>query len=770
MTDLSTVKRVLIGRPRATRELKHQLLPKWMALPVFSSDPLSSVAYATEEMMLVLALAGAAAFSLVLPLAFAVATLLTIVIISYRQTVRAYPRGGGAYIVSRTNLGDIPGLTAASALLIDYTLTVSVSIAAGVAAITSAVPALDPYRLYMALGFVVAVTLANLRGVKEAGALFALPTYTFVATMFVLIGSGLVQCIGGCPAAPPSGQIEAETGLGLFLILRAFSSGSTALTGVEAISDGVLAFRYPQSRNAATTLGVMGIMAVSMFLGISFLATHVENVVAFEGMERTVNAQIALAVFGDGPGFFMVQFVTAAILILAANTAYADFPRLSWFLARDRYLPRQFLARGDRLGFSNGILVLATLASLLLVAFDAEVSRLIQLYVVGVFTSFTLSQSGMVRHWLRTRGPGWQRSAIVNGIGAATTGVVLVIVSITKFTRGAWIVIVAIPIVVVMMYRIHRHYRQVSLELRAGVAETDAPRPIRMVVLLDRVDEALARALSYVRAVGPQSIRAYAVPQPNTDVEADWAGIAPDIPLEALVPANSRQADDAVTRALTSERERHPNAFTTAIVPETLSESMFEVVRRHRLALRIKSGLVGKGIVVANVVAPRGDPPFVVEEPIEHHVVVLVSAVHKATVRALAYAEGLGGTTLRALSINLETEKGNALLDEWDDWGVDVPLELLDSPFRSLSESVRTYVREFRPDGRHTVVTCVVPEFVLPRLIHRPLHNQTALIIKGALLFEPGVVVTSVPYGLSTGLRAEETAEQVGAGGDGTRP
>ena len=756
MSDLSTLKRVVIGRPRASRELKHQLLPKWMALPVFSSDPLSSVAYATEEMMLVLALAGAAAFSLVLPLAFGVAALLTIVIISYRQTVRAYPRGGGAYIVSRTNLGDVPGLTAASALLIDYTLTVSVSIAAGVAAITSAVPGLAGLRLEIALAFVLLVTVANLRGVKEAGALFALPTYTFVATMFVLIITGLLQCVGGCPAAPFSGEIEVEAGLSLFLILRAFSSGSTALTGVEAISDGVLAFRYPQSRNAATTLGVMGIMAVTMFLGISFLATHVENVVAFEGMERTVNAQIALAVFGDGPGFFMVQFVTAAILILAANTAYADFPRLSWFLARDRFLPRQFLARGDRLVFSNGIVVLAVMAGLLLIAFNAEVSRLIQLYVVGVFTSFTLSQSGMVRHWWRTRTAGWQRSALVNGIGATTTGVVLVIVSVTKFSRGAWIVIVAIPLLVVLMQRIHRHYGDVSLELRSDVAEPAASRPNHMVLVLDRIDESVSRALSYARAVNPASLSAVAVPAPGTDLTEAWQRLAPGVALQQLGPSNDRHADDNIIEALAAASDRHPESTTTAMVCETLSESMVEVLRRHRLALRVKAGLVGQGLVVTNVVAPEGGEPSAVEEPIEHHVVVLVSGVNKATMRALAYAEGLGGTTLRALTVNLETEQADAMLHAWDDWGVRVPLELVDSPFRALGESIRDYVRDLRPDGRRTVVTCVLPEFVLPRLRYRPLHNQTALIIKGALLFERGVVVTSVPIRLHVGERDAE--------------
>ncbi|HEX2214092.1 MAG TPA: APC family permease, partial [Mycobacterium sp.] len=503
MTDLSTLKRVVIGRPRANRELKHQLLPKWMALPVFSSDPLSSVAYATEEMMLVLALAGAAAFSLVMPLAFAVGTLLVIVITSYRQTVRAYPQGGGAYRVSRDNLGELPGLTAASALLIDYSLTVSVSIAAGVAAIISALPELANFRLEMALGFVFLVTVANLRGVKEAGTLFAIPTYTFVLTMFTMIVVGIVRCANGCPPAPVSGVVEAEAGLTLFLVLRAFASGSTALTGIEAISDGVQAFRYPQSRNAATTLAVMGAMAVTMFLGISYLATHIPNVTAFEGMTRTVNAQIALAVFGHGPGFILVMVVTAAILVLAANTAYADFPRLASILAGDRFLPRQLIARGDRLVFSNGIVVLAGLSSLLLIAFDAELSRLIQLYVVGVFTSFTLSQLGMVRHWFRLREPGWQRSAVVNGIGGVTTGVVLVVVAITKFTHGAWLVVVAIPLVVLLMTRIRDHYEDVQLELLEDVTEPAPVKPINMFILLDRVDESVARALSYVRSVNP---------------------------------------------------------------------------------------------------------------------------------------------------------------------------------------------------------------------------------------------------------------------------
>ena len=763
MTDLSTVKRVVIGRPRASRELKHQLLPKWMALPVFSSDPLSSVAYATEEMMLVLALAGTQAFDdYVMPLAFAVAALLAIVIVSYRQTVRAYPQGGGAYRVAKENLGEIPGLTAGAALLIDYSLTVSVSIAAGVAAIISAVSVLEPYRLELALMFVAFVTVANLRGVKEAGGLFAIPTYTFVATMFVMIGVGLVRCVGGCPPAPVTGAVEGGTAITLFLVLRAFASGSTALTGVEAISDGVQAFRYPQSRNAATTLAVMGAMAITMFLGISFLATHIPNVIAFEDMPRTVTAQIALALFGSGFGFIMVQVVTAAILILAANTAYADFPRLGSILAGDRYLPRQFVARGDRLAFSNGIVVLALVASLLLIVFDAELSKLIQLYVVGVFTSFTLSQTGMVRHWLRTRSRGWRRSAFVNGIGGATTGVVLVVVAVTKFTHGAWAVIVAIPLVVLLMKRIRHHYTDVTLELLEEVTEAVSAKPIDMAIVFDRIDESVARALSYARSVNPARLVGYAFVTPGSDLASQWHDFAPGVPLEVIDLAEQRRPDMEFITRLAERDADQPDHFTTAVVAETLSANMLEVVRQHRLALRIKTGLVGRGLIVSNVTAPDLPGPYAVQEPVEHHVIVLVSGVNRATVRALSFAQGLRGTTLRALSVNMQSERSSEILEAWDDWGIEVPLELLDSPFRSLTDTIREYVRDFEPDGRHTVLTCVLPEFVLPKWVHRPLHNQTALQIKATLLLERGVVVTSVPVPLRAGQKPTgPTAEVV---------
>lgn len=747
----------MLGRARSSRELSHQLLPRWMALPVFSSDPLSSVAYATQEMMLVLALAGAGAFVLVGPLSAAVAALLAIVVMSYRQTVRAYPQGGGAYTVARENLGDTPGLVAAGALLIDYVLTVAVSVAAGVAAIISAFPEVTHLRVWMALGIVALVTLANLRGVKEASLLFALPTYLFVVTMLALIVVGLARCsVGGCPPAPLAGaQVETAQALTLFLVLRAFASGATALAGVEAISNGVTAFRYPQSRNAASTLGIMGVLAGTMFLGISALAVGTGAVPTEQG-QPTVVAQIAQAVFGTGVGFYLVQTVTALILVLAANTAYADFPRLASVLARDRWLPRQFVARGDRLVFSNGIMLLALAAMVLLALYRTSVTALVQLYIVGVFTSFTLSQSGMVRHWLRTRGPGWRWSIVLNAVGALATGVVLAIVAVTKFVGGAWMVIVAIPLLVMAMRGIHRHYLDVSTALRAQVAEAPAHRPHHTVVLIDRVDESAARALSYALATQPASIRAKAVPVAGEDVEARWMQMAPDVPLEILAPARSRGILDIVEEAVGAEARRHgEDALVNVMIAETLSRSWYEQVTEHRLALRLKRRLLMQGeLVVTDVTSPVGGPgPYTIEEPVEHHVVVLVSAVNSAVLRAVSYAHGLAPTSVRALSVNLDPERSQRILREWEDWGVDIPVELIDSPFRSLTASIREYVRAFTPDGRHTVVTCVLPEFVLGRWYHQPLHNQTALAVKAALLFERGVVTTSVPYHLEPVLR-----------------
>ena len=449
----------------SSSEFEHTLLPKVIALPVFSSDPLSSNAYATQEILLVLGVVGGSALTHAIPISLAVALLLITVVISYRQTVHAYPSGGGAYIVAHENLGTYPGLLAAAALLIDYVLTVSVSIVAGVDAIVSAAPSLAAAKVPIAIGFVAFVTLMNLRGTKESGTLFAIPTYGFVLSIYALLVTGLVRCVGGCPLAESAGtHLEPEQGITLFLILKAFSAGTTALTGVEAISNGVPAFRYPQSKNAATTLSMMGVMSISMFLGVSWLANHTQ-VAYTEDSARTVVAQIAHAVFGGGFMFYVLQTMTAGILILAANTAYQDFPRLVSILAQDRFMPRQFMNRGDRLVFSNGVVILAILASLLIVTFGADLNRLIQLYLVGVFISFTLSQAGMVIHWKRAPEPGSTKRILINGFGAAITGIVFLVVVSTKFLTGAWIVVVAIPVLIVLMRSIGRHYSEVARQL-----------------------------------------------------------------------------------------------------------------------------------------------------------------------------------------------------------------------------------------------------------------------------------------------------------------
>lgn len=392
--------------------------------------------------------------------------------------------------------------------------------------------------------------------------------------------------------------------------------------------------------------------------------------------------------------------------------------------------------------------MLTVLAVLLLVVFNADVSRLIQLYVVGVFTSFTLSQAGMVRHWLAVREPRWRRSLAINAIGAATTAVVLVIVAYTKFASGAWIVIAAIPVVVFAMGRIRRHYQQVSIELRAGVAEPDPPRTMRMLILEDRVDAATAAAISYAQGVRPADLRALVPRDAPPDVADRWHALAPDVPLDRLDPGHG--VVEAFAASTRSYAHRHPDSFTVAVVPETRSGSWLEVIRRHRRAQRVKAALVGeRSVVVANVIANPGHEPYTIAEPVKHHVIVLVAGVHKATMRALAYAKGLGATTVTALSISLEHEGAARMLNEWEDWGIDVPLELVDSPFRSIADTLRTYVRDFHADGTHTVVTCVLPEFVLDHWWHRLLHNQTALLIKSVLLFEPGVVTTSIPYQIS---------------------
>ena len=669
------LKRFFIGRALRTEQAAHERLPKKTALAVFSSDALSSTAYATEEILLVLAVAvvygQTGAFHYVVGISIGIAVLLVIVAASYRQTIHAYPSGGGAYIVAKENLGINAGLVAGASLLVDYVLTVAVSIAAGVAAITSMVQGtryawLDNHKVFLCLIFIAFIALANLRGVRESGSLFAAPTYAFLISFLFMIGYGLFSyyMYGGVAPVPGAEEIKTAEGytvqpLTLFLILGAFSNGCAALTGIEAISNGVPAFKKPEAKNAATTLVIMAALLTVMFLGTSVLA-YLYGV--HPHASETVISQFARIMF-RGPMawfYYVVQITTALILVLAANTSFADFPRLSSLLARDRFLPRQFATRGDKLVFSNGIVILAVFASILVIAFGGDTSRLIPLYAVGVFLSFTLSQSGMVRHWLKERaqvrtrkteslesreaeihftdstvdvgllsdvelaaseargstfvtdevtdGSHWKKSIAINAVGAVATFIVLCVFVATKFIHGAWIVVVVIPLLVVMFRAIHKHY----------------------------------------------------------------VGVAKQLSTEGL-----------------------------------------EQLR-----------------------------------PINHTVIVPISGIHRGVVYALQYAKTIAPDHVQAVYVDFDEEATAKLREKWDRWGAGVKLVVLPSPYRELTRPLMRYVSRLERTLDNEMVTVVLPEFVPARWWQHLLHNQSSLMLKGALLFKKGVIVTSVPYHL----------------------
>ena len=604
---LFQVKRLLVGAPIPSHQAHHERLSRVTGLAILSSDALSSVAYATEEILRVLLIGGGAAvLGLVTPIGLIIAITLAIVVFSYRQTIYAYPSGGGAYLVAKDNLGRTPSLIAAASLLIDYVLTVAVSVAAGVAAITSAIPSWGPYRVEVALAFILLLMVGNLRGVRESGRIFAMPTYFFIVSILVMLVVGAWRSLTGTFVPLPQHEAVAGGGaLTTFVLLTAFSNGCTAMTGVEAVSNGVPAFRPPESRNAAATLVAMAVLAITMFMGITLLA-HAYDVLPSDG--ETVVSQIARVTFGGRNIFyFAVQAATMSILVLAANTAYADFPRLASIVARDRFLPRQFMNQGDRLAFSNGILILSGLAGLLLIAFGGDTHALIPLYMIGVFVSFTLSQAGMVIHWRSLRTPGWRASAAINGFGATVTAIVLIIVAATKSHEGAWIIILMIPILVTMFEVTRRHYDHVASEL-------------------------------------------------------------------------------------------------------TL----------------------------------RGWTP----EPVGGHTVLVpIGGMQRAVVKALRYARSLS-TDVRAIYIEIDPTATAALKKQWPEWGQNVLLVVLDSPYRSLMEPLLEYIEEVRRADPQGYVTVILPEFVPGRLWQHLLHNQHALLIKGALLFKPNIVVTSVPFHL----------------------
>lgn len=752
---MGALKRLILGRPLASEEAHHQLLPKILALPVFASDALSSVAYATEEIMRVLILAGVGALFKSIPISIAVGILMTIVVISYRQTVRAYPNGGGAYIVTHENLGEMPGLIAAAALLTDYILTVAVSIAAGAFAVASLLPHVQISRVALSMGFIALIAIANLRGTKESGALFAIPTYAFVLSILVMLAIGVSRCaFATCPRAVAPNPIPAGVqAVGLFLILRAFASGSTALTGVEAIANGVPAFRgrrpSEQAHNAATTLGFLGVIAVTMFIGITYLAhaTH-----ARPSEAKSIVAQVADAVFHGGFGFVFVQIATALVLVLAANTAYQDFPRLASILAKDRFMPRQFINRGDRLVFSNGIFVLTAIAAALILIYRADVTKLIQLYVLGVFTSFTLSQTGMVRRWRRLKPPGWKRNAILNGVGAVATFIVLIVVAVTKFAHGAYIVIIAVPLIVLLFKSINRHYVSVAGQLRLPEGRPRQLRGTRALVLVKAVDEVTMRALGYAKSLRPIEIRAIHVGSGEEArlVAAAWEERHLTTSLEVL-PGDSHDLVDPI-RAYVRGMNVAEDEVITVVMPEVYEGTGRREMVRRRRALLLKAALLFERRVVVtdvpflateNQPAPRG--PII---PTRVIALVLVSAVHNATLRALEYARSLSPTDLRAVVFNVDTDETMRVLNDWATAVDDVPLEAIDSPYREVTRPLVKYARQLHASSPDSVVSVIVPEFVVRRWWHQFLHNQTALGIKYALIFEPGIVVTSVPYHL----------------------
>jgi amino acid transporter len=646
-TLATAVKRILVGRPQRSDRLSHTLLRKRIALPVFASDAMSSVAYAPEEIFLTLSVAGIASYAFSPWVGLAVVVVLLTVVTSYRQNVKAYPSGGGDYEVATVNLGRRAGLVVASALLVDYTLTVAVSISAAAANIGALVPYVAEHKVQFAVAAIVVLTAVNLRGIRESGVAFAIPTYAFMIGIGTLIVWGLTRILllGDVVRAPSAdlelvSQGDALTGLALaLLVLRSFTQGCAALTGVEAISNGVPAFRKPKSANAAKTLLLLGGLSVTMFMGLIWLAQltgvriaedpATQFPAAADGyVQQTLVAQLAAAVFDTfPPGYFIVVVVTALILVLAANTAYNGFPVLGSILAQDRYLPRQLHTRGDRLAFSNGILVLAGVAILLVVGFQAEVTRLIALYTVGVFTSFTFSQVGMLRHWNRllavTTDPAetarMRRARVINGFGAGMTAVVLVIVLITKFTRGAWIAIAAMGVFYLLMLAVQKHYDRVAAELVAG----------------------------------------------------DVDGVLPS----------------------------------------------------------------------------------------RNHAIVLVSTLHKPTLRAVAYARATRPDALEAVTVNVDDADTRRLVRDWEKRKIPVPLKVVESPFREITKPVLDYVKRIRGDNPRDVVTVFIPEYVVGHWWEQILHNQSALRLKGRLLFQPGVMVTSVPWQLASSERVARRPE-----------
>lgn len=593
------LKRLLVGLPLKTAQAAHQRLSKRLALAVFSSDALSSVAYATEEILLVLAPASLALIHFSIPVSLAIVLLLTILTISYIQIIFEYPEGGGSYIVSKDNLGEWPGLTAAAALMIDYVLTVAVSVAAGIAAITSAIPSLFPHRVMLGVLAIILVLLVNLRGVRESGRVFAIPTYGFIGILFALLAVGFTRMAMG-NLEPPPAVTAAESGLetvSVLLLLRAFSSGCTALTGVEVISNGVSAFRAPEPKNAALTMVGMAAILGTMFMGLSTMAYHL-GIVPKE--DETIVSQIAHATFGDGLLYYLVQGATMLILVLAANSAFNGFPRLASLLARDGYMPHQMSGLGDRLVFSNGAIILGLFSCLLILLFGGDTHALIPLYAVGVFLSFTLSQAGMVKRWLAKRGPHWQAKLVVNGFGALTTAVATGIIASTKFVHGAWIVIVLIPVLIMWFRSIHRHYKAVSEQVALSRDHRPPlPRSNIIIVPISGVNRAVIRAVDYARqrATDVRAVLVDIDPRDTARIEIQWAQWGCGVPLIVL-PSPYRSILETLLDYVEQLLQKDHECWVTVVLPEILPARWWQNILHNQRALMLKAALLFKERVI----------------------------------------------------------------------------------------------------------------------------------------------------------------------------
>jgi amino acid transporter len=599
---VANVRHAIIGQTLASSQLSHQRLSKFKALAIFSSDALSSSAYATEEILLVLILAGASVTAKAIPISLAIAALAAIVVVSYRQTIKAYPNGGGAYIVANENLGAPAALVAGSALLVDYIMTVAVSTAAGVAAIVSAAPSMHNARVELALLFVLLITLGNLRGIRESGTIFAIPTYIFIVGFGGMLAVGFIKLIvnGHIDAVPVQNPVQGGTqALTLFLLLRAFSSGSAALTGIEAVANGVPSFKPPEWKNAATTQMWMAIILVLFFVGTTVLA-HEIGVLPSES--KTVVAQIAESVLGHNVLFFIVQASTVMILILAANTAFAGLPTLASVMAKDSVMPKQFAFRGDRLAFSNGIILLGLASSAVLVVFGAQTHKIIPLYAFGVFTAFTLSQAGMVIHWRRHREEGWRRALAINAVGAIATAIVAVIVGATKFTRGAWLSIAIMLLLVLVLWKIKSHYEQASHELGRGLAAAEgvaehfyvasAGRPQTVIVPVEEIDRAVLRTIAYARTLSSNAIAIH-VTDDREQAEAlrlKWDEAIPDMPL-VIVESPYRSLVEPIVAYIEGLDRTQPNQMVTVVLAEFIPKHFWQRFLHNQLALRLKKAL-----------------------------------------------------------------------------------------------------------------------------------------------------------------------------------